>query len=80
MLTHKVFKKKRFINMKSMKNHMELETAKVKPSKDIESFERLREDLIDIKITEKFFEDAKSGKKKLITQDADEFLKDFESW
>jgi len=52
----------------------------LKPSKDIQSLERLREDLIDIKIVDKFWKDVKSGKVKLTSQTKEEFLKDLESW
>ena len=52
----------------------------IKPTKNIKSLERLREDLIDSKIVDQFWKDVKSGKEKLITQPADEFLKDLEKW
>lgn len=40
--------------------------------------EELREDLIDLKIAEKFWEEVKTGKAK--KQSKAEFLKDFEKW
>ena len=52
----------------------------LKPTKEVKSLERLREDLIDLKIVDKFWKDVKSGKTKLISQTKEQFLKDLESW
>ena len=39
-----------------------------------------KEDLIDIKIAEKFYKDIEDGKIKLTSQTKEEFLKDLKNW
>ena len=52
----------------------------LEPMKNLKAnvLEELREDLIDLKIAERFWEEVKTGKAK--KQSKAEFLKDFEKW
>lgn len=54
----------------------------LEPVKNIkaETIEKLKEDLIDMKIAGDFWENVKNGKTKLIRQSSEEFLKDLEKW
>jgi AbrB family looped-hinge helix DNA binding protein len=50
----------------------------LKPTKDIKSLERLREDLIDIKIAEQRLKEMEKGE--VVSQTKEEFLKDLKTW
>ena len=54
----------------------------LEPVKNIkaETINKLKEDLIDMKIASDFWENVKNGKTKLIRRPSEEFLKDLEKW
>jgi len=70
----KLKKGEKFIIVKE-DNKLILEPMKSLKAKTIE---RIREDLIDLKIASEAWEEIKKGK--VVSQDEEEFLKDLEKW